>query len=153
MNVAPAEVKGEVDVAMDKLSPAASSMLGKIGAFMKSKTKGNETETNHEQKKKSNLTKQSRAIMYRAVSYSVAFFLTYFFPVIISIRTLFGLEFGYTLSILARIFFPLQGFFNFAVFLYPKVVYDRTKRRDGKISWFTAWKFALKSRIDAGTRF
>ena len=152
MNVSPTVVEGEVDVVMDKPSPP-SSMLGKIGALMKSKTKGNETETNDEQKKKSNLTKQSRAIMYRAVSYSVAFFLTYFFPIIISIRTLFGLESGYTLSILARIFFPLQGFFNFVVFLYPKVVYEKTKRRDGKISWFTALTFALKSRIDVGTRF
>ena len=73
--------------------------------------------------------KQSRAIMNRALSYSLAFFFTYLFPIIISIRTHSGLESGPTLSILARIFFPLQGFFNFLVFIHPKVVHTRKSSR------------------------
>jgi hypothetical protein len=72
----------------------------------------------------------------------MAFFLTYLFPIIISIRTVNGTESGAVLSIFARIFFPLQGFFNFAVFIYPKVIHNKEK----DVTWYTAFVKALKSR-------
>ena len=70
--------------------------------------------------------------MRKALSYSLAFFLAYLFPIIINIRTLADYLTGETLSVLARIFFPLQGFFNFIVFIHPKVVKakNNTNRRD-----------------------
>ena len=92
-----------------------------------------------------NATKQSRAIMNRALSYSLAFFFTYLFPIIISIHTLIGLESGPVLSILARVFFPLQGFFNFVVFIHPKVVHVKKSSREG-ITWYRAFVKSIQSR-------
>ena len=91
---------------------------------------------------------QKRAILHRALSYSVAFLLTYLFPIIISIRTLNGTESGQVLSILARIFFPLQGFFNFVVFIFPKVLYIKSKHSHDKTitTWFRAFIKAVKSK-------
>jgi len=89
--------------------------------------------------------KQSRAVMNKALSYSLAFFFTYLFPIIISIRTLIGLESGPALSILARVFFPLQGFFNFLVFIHPKVVHIKKSSRED-ISWYGAYVKAIQSR-------
>ena len=97
-----------------------------------------------EVKPKRKKNKQSRVVLNTALSYAFAFLFSYMFPMIISIRTLLGLGSGMTLSILARIFFPLQGFFNFCVFMYP---YMRTAKAKGKnINWCTAFVRALKSR-------
>ena len=85
------------------------------------------------------------AVMNRALSYSMAFFLTYIFPSIINFRTLKGLQSGSQLSILARLFFPLQGLFNFIVFIYPKVIHTKKSSRDD-ISWFGAIKKAVLAR-------
>lgn len=90
-------------------------------------------------------TKQSRAVTNKALSYSLAFFLTYLFPIIISVRTLSGLESGPVLSTLARILFPLQGFFNFIVFIHPKVIFAKESGRTG-ISWYRAFMRAIQSR-------
>jgi len=48
--------------------------------------------------------------------------------------------------VLARIFFPLQGFFNFLVFIYPKVMHEKTSRRNNAISWYRAFLKAVQSR-------
>jgi hypothetical protein len=104
-------------------------------------------------KAKSNksMAKHSRAIMNRALSYSLAFFLTYLFPIVISLRTVFGLKSGHVLSILVRLLFPLQGFFNFIVFINPKVVNAKRSNRDG-ISWYRAFIIAVQSRDMPNTR-
>ncbi len=90
-----------------------------------------------------NSRRQSRAVMNKALSYSFAFFLSYLFPIIISIRTVAGIYSGPTLSVMARVFFPLQGFFNFVVFIHPKVVAakknsERRSEEGSGISWLGA---------------
>lgn len=50
------------------------------------------------------------------------------------------------LSVLARIFFPLQGFFNFLVFIYPKVMHEKTSQRNNAISWYRTFLKAVQSR-------
>ena len=92
--------------------------------------------------KSNNSGRQTRAIMNKALSYSLAFSLSYLFPIIISIRTLAGSYSGHTLSVMARVLFPLQGFFNFVVFIHPKVVAVKNKgnrRGQESISWFGAF--------------
>ena len=90
---------------------------------------------------------QRRAILNRAASYSLAFLITYLFPVIISIRTLNGSESGHVLSILARVFFPLQGFFNFTVFIFPKVIHmKKPTRNEESVTWRQAFVKAVQSR-------
>ena len=88
--------------------------------------------------------KQSRVVLNTALSHSIAFLLSYLLPLVISIRTLFSTKSSFALSILARILFPLQGFFNFCVLLYPLVT--TSKRKHKNISWFSAFLTVLMSR-------
>ena len=101
--------------------------------------------------RKNHRIRQSRAILNRASAFSLAFFLTYLFPIIISIRTLSGYTTGHALSILARMFFPLQGFFNFVIFVHPMMVAEKTGAKE-PISWLTAFKKALNKGYILGSR-
>ena len=68
-------------------------------------------------------SRQSSAVINRALCYSLAFIATYLFPILINIRTFSGSDlynFGSQweiLNALGRIFFPFQGWFNFIVFI------------------------------------
>ena len=89
-----------------------------------------------------NAGRQTRAVMNKTLSYSFAFFLTYLFPIIISIRTLSGVDSGPTLSVMARVFPPLQCFFHFVIFIFPKVVHAKNNfqhRGEGSASWCGAF--------------
>jgi len=91
-----------------------------------------------------NNPKMSRLILNRALAYSFGFIFTYTLPMIISINTLLNRETGFFLSILARILFPLQGFFNFLIFIYPRVLH--AKRSSSNISWYKAFVQGLYSK-------
>jgi len=86
----------------------------------------------------------SRIILNRALAYSFGFIFTYTLPMIISINTLLNKETGFLLSMLARVLFPLQGFFNFLIFIYPKILH--AKRSNKNLSWFGAFLHALSSK-------
>ncbi len=90
--------------------------------------------------------KQSRVVLNTAASYSLAFLFSYMLPMVISIQTIQEVRSGMALSILARILFPLQGFFNFCVFMYPSVRAIKIRGKAENISWWTAFMMALKSR-------
>ena len=91
--------------------------------------------------------RQTRAVMNKALLYSLSFFSTYLFPITISIRTLLRYDSGYSLSFLARVFFPLQGFFNFVVFIHPKVMHAKnTNRSEGGITWTRAFIIVMTAR-------
>ena len=66
---------------------------------------------------------QSSGIVLNTVllSYSLACLFSYSLPVVISIRTLSNLSSGFAISIITRILFSLQEFFNFLVFVYPRL--------------------------------
>ena len=97
-------------------------------------------------KRKSRSQKQLRLIVNKALAYSLAFLFTYLVSMIISIRTLLRYESGPVLSVIARILFPLQGFFNFIVFIYSKVTHEHEKKSNGDISWCMAFVKAVQSR-------
>ena len=97
-------------------------------------------------KKTSSTKKQLRIIADKALAYSLAFFFTYLVPMIISIRTLIGYPSGPALSVIARVLFPLQGFFNFVVFIHPKVTHEHAKRENAGISWLGAFVKAVQAR-------
>ena len=88
--------------------------------------------------------KQSRVVLNTALSYSIAFLLSYLLPMVISILTLSNVKSPFWLSIAVRILFPLQGFFNCCVYLYPHVT--AAKRKHKNIGWFSAFLKALVSR-------
>ena len=88
---------------------------------------------------------QSRVILHKAILYSLAFLCTYIFPFVTSIQYWAEYQTSSTLKILASTCFPLQGFFNFLVFIHPKVT---NTKRTKKLSWFQSFVTALKSRGD-----
>lgn len=93
--------------------------------------------------------RHTRAVIHRALSYCLVFFFTYLFPIISSICTLVTKgDYDLTLGILTRVFvYPLQGFFNFVMFIYPKVLHakNNTNRHEGGISWIGAFTKAITS--------
>ena len=134
-----------------KKSVIKDSLLSRIKSWASSTLSGNWRSKNSKKGRalgrSNNAVRQSRAVMNRAACYSLAFIVTYLFPIIISIRTISGLESGPVLSIFARILFPLQGFFNFVVFIQPKVVHiKKSAKRGEKVTWFQAFVKAIQSR-------
>ena len=55
-------------------------------------------------------------------------------------------ESGPALSVIARILFPIQGFFNFIIFIHPKVTNERGKKSNAGISWCMIFMKAVQSR-------
>eukprot|EP00979_Chaetoceros_neogracilis_P017690 scaffold10266_cov294-Chaetoceros_neogracile.AAC.10 len=96
-----------------------------------------------------NTKKQSRAILHKAMAYSLAYMLTYFFAYVTSVQYWAGYQTSSTLRLFVSILCPLQGFFNFLVFIQPKVANIRRKK---KLSWFQSFIAALKSRGDKRKR-
>eukprot|EP00553_Chaetoceros_curvisetus_P003951 CAMPEP_0204618252 /NCGR_PEP_ID=MMETSP0717-20131115/4965_1 /ASSEMBLY_ACC=CAM_ASM_000666 /TAXON_ID=230516 /ORGANISM="Chaetoceros curvisetus" /LENGTH=264 /DNA_ID=CAMNT_0051631951 /DNA_START=29 /DNA_END=823 /DNA_ORIENTATION=+ len=94
--------------------------------------------------------KKTRHVLYRALSYAMAYLATYLFPMIYLIIRLvnrdkwepFHSNIFLTLSF---VFHPLQGLFNFMVFIYPRVLMAKRKRtHDGKeLVWRRAFVEAL----------
>jgi hypothetical protein len=76
--------------------------------------------------KKQRKPKNSRYInkvMYRAIAYSTAWFIPFIFPFIGFFQmVILDQRPSPTLRILDLLFFPLQGFCNFIVFIYPKML-------------------------------
>jgi len=93
--------------------------------------------------KSNNAKWQSRTILHKAMSYSMAYFLTYLFPFVTSVQYLAGYQSSSTLRLLVGVFLPLQGFFNFLVFMFPRVM---NARRTKKLSWRQSFMTAIKSR-------
>ncbi|GFH55168.1 hypothetical protein CTEN210_11644 [Chaetoceros tenuissimus] len=90
------------------------------------------------------LNKQSKMIVQRALAYSLAYLFSYIVPLIISIMKWRGETVGYGITLVSRILFPLQGFFNFLVFIFPRIL--NARKRNANLSWSRAFVHALKSR-------
>ncbi len=88
---------------------------------------------------------QSRAIMHKAFQYSFAWFLSYG----IFVPFLMIPDFPTTLLYIVGISMPLQGFFNLCIYMYPKVVSARKRKRgqeNMKVSLWQAISEAFWSR-------
>lgn len=82
--------------------------------------------------------KRSRVIFFRALMYSAAFFAVWICEIIRAGWYYFTPEKSqpFALIFVAKIMFPLQGFFNFFIFLHPRVIAARESRK--KPSWCKA---------------
>ena len=89
-------------------------------------------------------TFRTRMVMYRGLSYSLAWFLTFIFPMITLIHEFGHFQTSYTLRVLLNIFYPLQGFFNFLLFIYPKVI--AAYQTDTNTTLWQAFILAITSR-------
>ena len=92
-----------------------------------------------------NTRSRSRAILYKALAYSIAYLVTYLALTIIYLVSLAGNEASPAMFLLESIFGPLQGFFNFTVFIYPKVISAKRSKKENH-SWYQAFIKALTSR-------
>uniref|UniRef100_A0A7R9VVI7 G-protein coupled receptors family 1 profile domain-containing protein n=1 Tax=Pseudictyota dubia TaxID=2749911 RepID=A0A7R9VVI7_9STRA len=92
----------------------------------------------------------SRAVWYRALSYSIAYLLTYvfFLTTYIMFATKVTIPFG--LTICREISMPLQGFYNFLVFMHPRVMGAKRSKKQN-LSWYHAFIKALCSKGDERT--
>jgi len=80
--------------------------------------------------------RQSRHVnmtMYRALAYSGAWLITYVMPLINYWQKTSKIHQGYLIPLLNTVFYPLQGFFNFIVFIYPKVILARQMNSEGSL--------------------
>lgn len=81
--------------------------------------------------KRSSDVSNSRKVMYRAIAYSISYYLTWSWTVIYVCIALAGAwnpsgnQAHMALAYLMTIFSPLQGFFNFLIFMHPKVMSAR----------------------------
>ena len=89
-------------------------------------------------------SQRSRSILYSALAYSFAYSATYVFYIVIYVFAFIGKEPGFTMEIIFRVFTPLQGFFNFLVFLNQRAI--QLKNSDQSISWKSSFFNALVSR-------
>jgi len=67
----------------------------------------------------------------QALLYVAAFFLTFAFPCIAWVFR----EYSFTLEVLAKIFYPLQGFWNFLLYIRPGVKEARRANPDKSLVW------------------
>lgn len=96
-----------------------------------------------------NARKQSRVIFEKALLYSIAYVAAYIFPFIQTMFYWAGREVPSGLNMAASVMFPLQGFFNFLVFMHPRVRSAKKKTQKG---WFQSLWAALKSRGEKKNR-
>ena len=88
---------------------------------------------------------KSRAILERALAYTLAWFVTYTPRFVYLIWRFAGGIPPLGVAITATFLTPLQGFFNFLVFIYPRL--RAAKRSSGSdVSWWKAFLMALTSR-------
>lgn len=80
----------------------------------------------------------SKSVLYKALAYSIALFLTYIFH-LIYVTEIANVK---AVVILAAIFHPLQGFWNFFIFMYPKVL---AAKKNGN-TWCEAIRKAFSSQ-------
>jgi len=84
----------------------------------------------------------SRLVLHRALAFSIAYFLAWLFVIIGMVLGIANVEYPTPLLYLANIFNPLQGFFNFVIYFYPKVTSVKSKGDDNR-TWFQAFKIAF----------
>ena len=86
----------------------------------------------------------SKTATYRALQYIAAFFFTFIFTIINQIIFMFSQRYNVVLLMLQQITSPLQGFFNFIVFIRP--ILKAVKKGDTEIPLFKALFKAIISR-------
>lgn len=98
----------------------------------------------HELKRRKRRTARSRAVLKKAIAYSSAYLLCYM-PYLVSYAVYAAIDRKkpFLLILFIQMFIPLQGFFNFIIFISPKI---RSTRVNNDISFIRAVLKVLKSR-------
>jgi len=101
---------------------------------------------------RSNDTKsKSRAVMHKAFGYSFAWFLSHGAIVAGDVIFFTGSNIPVAIPYIIVIFVPLQGFFNLAIYMLPKVVYAKKQGQGENVSICQAIRKAFWSKGSART--
>jgi len=84
----------------------------------------------------------SRVVLHRALAYSISYFLTWAFVIVGRCFDIANMEWPTFVWYLSNLFNPLQGFYNFMILMYPKVIRAES-RGGGDMTWFEAFKIAF----------
>lgn len=85
-------------------------------------------------------------VVVQALFYMGCFFITYIFGLISRIIQVQGSPVPYTLILLGRFFYPLQGFLNIIVYTRPHIV--SLRRNNPQYSWFKAFAIVFRAGGD-----
>ena len=114
--------------------------LGSSNCFsIKNKTSG------AAQKKRPTANK-GRYFLIQARWYCLAFAVTYFPSILITFLEWFDQKGHVSIYVIARLFNPLQGFFNVIIYTHPHVIKERKK--NPALSWFQAFRTVVASGGD-----
>ncbi len=91
---------------------------------------------------------QSRVVLHRAVAFSCSYLVSFIMLITLMLTRLIGRPFSLPIAYLVTIFNPLQGLWNFLIYIYPRVM----KERENKVSWYRAFLTALWSKGGQGRR-
>lgn len=96
----------------------------------------------------------SRQVLFRAFAYSCAWFLTWIFYIpSATIAFVFNATNPRTLLYMLVIFQPLQGVYNLAIYMHPKILSAKRKSKiDNNITWWRAFVTAFWSKGSDKTR-
>ncbi len=107
----------------------------------------------HVGNRSNNTRSQSRAVMRKALCYSFAWLASFGFFLIGMMIMLGGMRYPLGITYVTSLFGPLQGFFNFLIFMLPKVIAAKKPKRGGgrgEVSWCAAFTKAFWSRGGKG---
>lgn len=95
-------------------------------------------------KKSSRAERDRKQGMVQAILYILAFIICYFFAFLYQAMTGLNKSIPFVYFILSKVFTPLQGFFNFFIFVRPRIVNEW--HRNPNYTFFEAVKYGIQSR-------
>jgi hypothetical protein len=93
------------------------------------------------------MVQRMREISIRAAAYIIGFLITYIFSIVYRFWQLQEGEVPFFIIILARFFYPLQGFLNVLIYTSPHV--ESFRRNHDQCSWLRAFLEVIKSGGDS----
>eukprot|EP00553_Chaetoceros_curvisetus_P007922 CAMPEP_0204617500 /NCGR_PEP_ID=MMETSP0717-20131115/4462_1 /ASSEMBLY_ACC=CAM_ASM_000666 /TAXON_ID=230516 /ORGANISM="Chaetoceros curvisetus" /LENGTH=627 /DNA_ID=CAMNT_0051631055 /DNA_START=48 /DNA_END=1931 /DNA_ORIENTATION=+ len=128
-----------------------SSLSRRWSTLMPSLATATTTTTTAPQIRSNDTQSKSRAVMDKAFGYSFAWILSYGVNIVAFVlriaRSSSSSSFGpITFYYIMWIFLPLQGLFNLAIYMYPKVIHAKRQGRGDDVSWCEAVNKAFWSR-------
>ena len=134
-----------LQIACNKGSPQSRTSVT-ISAFAGNKDNGNDDDENEDGDNNSPNTSAETEAIVQALLYTGCFVLTNVFAVAVRSIQMQGKEIPFALLLLARFFFPLQGFCNIMVYMRPHII--SLRRSNPEYSWIKSSVVVFKGGGD-----
>ena len=97
------------------------------------------------QHRRTKRSSHSRLVMYKGVAYSCSWLISWGFFFILAFILVVGAKPPIALSYAMTVFLPLQGLFNLAIHMHPKILAAKSSKR-ANLSWWGAFSKAFWSK-------